>query len=172
MMFTASTKLAPPWITYVSELEQMFLYDPEVHVLYDNDEHTVRLYIDEPAKATALSLVLPAEKQFGPITLIITVIPANGSVENLDNLWEAAFHNNPVFSFTKRITGVFTNPITYVVFKNKVVQYFNDDLSDVYGNCSTLYQNIAADIFNVCDGTFFCTDTDEQSFGYPLGEWP
>ena len=59
----------------------------------------------------------------------------------------------------------------YVVFENKVVQFFNDDLSDIHGNKSTLYQEIAKDIFGDCDNIYFCTDTKEE-IGKPLGEWP
>ena len=33
--------------------------------------------------------------------------------------------------------------ITYVIFKNCVVQFFNDNLNDAHGLISTLYQNIA-----------------------------
>ena len=66
------------------------------------------------------------------------------------------------------------NPITYVVFVNEVVQYFNDDLGDVYGQCSTLYQEIAKDVFGETEGVFFCTDVEEPVYalGKPLGEWP
>ena len=61
----------------------------------------------------------------------------------------------------------------YIVFKNKVVQYFNDDLKDVNGFCSTLYQKIAKDIFaeNGCETACYCTDVSEN-LGKPLGEWP
>lgn len=58
--------------------------------------------------------------------------------------------------------GIFSNPITYIVFKNKVVQFWNDDLSDIYGNRSTLYQDIAKEIFGESSGIFFCTDKEEK----------
>lgn len=41
---------------------------------------------------------------------------------------------------------------------NKVVQYFNDDLGDAHGVCSTLYQEIAKDVFGEHEGIFFCTN--------------
>ena len=33
----ANVKLSPPWIIFVTELEQLFKYDPQVHVIYDSE---------------------------------------------------------------------------------------------------------------------------------------
>lgn len=174
----ANVKLAPPWVTYVSELEQMFKYDPEVHVVYDNDKHEVKVYVDNPVKAYALNVLLSAEKEFGNVTLHIIVVPSNGYTETRDVLYEAALSGNGAFAFVKRISGIFANDLVYVVFKNRVVQYFNDDLGDVYGQCSTLYQEIAKHIFENKEGVFFCTDIDEivkedmLGVGEPESYWP
>jgi len=60
-----------------------------------------------------------------------------------------------------------------VVFKNCVVQFFNDNLNDAHGVISTLYQNIAAEIFEDANlpGVHYCTDV-ERKLGKPLGDWP
>ena len=155
----AMIKQAPPWITYVSELEQLFKLDDEVHVVYDNDEHNVKLYVENAEKATALMNLIPEKKEFGNVTLTIEVVPANGYERfNVDNEYQAALNGNGAFSFIKVVSGVFTNNITYVVFKNRVVQYFDDNLGDIYGQRSTLYQEIAKNIFGETEGVFFCTD--------------
>lgn len=155
----AMIKQAPPWITYVSELEQLFKLDDEVHVVYDNDEHNVKLYVENAEKATALMNLIPEKKEFGNVTLTIEVVPTNGCERfNVDNEYEAALNGNGAFSFIKVVRGIFTNNITYVVFKNRVVQYFDDNLGDIYGQRSTLYQEIAKHIFGEKDGVFFCTD--------------
>jgi len=44
-------------------------------------------------------------------------------------------------------------------------------LNDIYGNTSTLYQDIAAEVFEDQPGIFYCTDI-EGKVGKPLGEWP
>ena len=173
----ASIKLAPPWVTFANEMTQLFMHDPEVHVVYDNDAQKIRLYVDTAAKAGALVALLPTQKTYGNVTLTIDVIPANGVlVVKSGDLYQAAFKGNDAFAFTKTITGIFTNNITYVVFKNKVVQYFNDDLGDIYGQCSTLYQEIAKNIFGETEGVFFCTDRAipllSDGINCPLGEWP
>ena len=171
----AMAKLAPPWITYVKELEQMFKFDPEVHVVYDNDEYEVKLYVDTAPKASALMELLPATKDFGNVALHIIIVPANGTlVVTRANLYQTAFKGNGAFSFVKTIPGIFANDLTYVVFRNRVVQYWNDNLGDVYGQQSTLYQEIAKNLFGETEGVFFCTDVEEpvRQLGAPLGEWP
>lgn len=171
----AMTRLAPPWLIFVKELEQLFKYDSEVHIVYDNQEYHVKVYVDSAAKAAALSELLPAEKQYGNVILTVSILPANGiGAATKANLYQTAFKDNGAFSFVKVVKGIFTNDLTYVVFKNRVVQYFNDDLGDVYGQCSTLYQEIAKDVFGETEGVFFCTDVEEPVYalGKPLGEWP
>lgn len=173
----ATLGLSAPWDTYVAEVEQMFMYDEEVHVVFDREEMELMLYVDAPYKAVALDVLLPDSKDFGDTHLKITIIPANANVHNVslskNDLFENAFSLNPAFSFVKTIHGVFPNDLTYVVFENRVVQYFNDNLGDIYGCCSTLYQNIAKDIFVPMDGVFFCTDKPSDLKGRNWSEqWP
>ena len=185
----AMLKLAPPWVRYANEMTQLFKYDKEVHVVYDNEQLILSLYVDCQRKADALAELLPESVAFGNITLHINVIPANGALSTVAGLskpalFANAFEGNGAFSFIKTVTGIFSNNLTYVVFKNKVVQYFNDDLGDIYGNCSTLYQDIAKNIFGNQEGIYFCTDVEEPVYNTtidkltntciyaPLGEWP
>ena len=151
-------KLAAPWITFYREIEALFKDDPEINVIFDEDDLVIRLWVENAAKADALNQLLPAEKSFGNVTVKISVIPANMSAPSRISLIETAFKGNPAFAFTESAEGIFTNPIHYVVFTNKVVQYYNDDLSDFYGNCSTLYQYIADDVIGSSEGICFCTD--------------
>ena len=171
-------KMSPPWILYVSQINALFANDPDITVEYDNDKVEVRLYVDNNKKAAALMYLLPYEKEFGNVSLDIIIIPSNNKVEKVDlttaqDYFEAAFENNPVFAFTHVISGIFTNVLTYVVFKNRVVQFFADNLNDIHGNISTLYEELARDVFNmdVVPGVLFCTDIEEK-VGKPLGEWP
>lgn len=184
----AKLNLSTPWMTHYHELVAMFKYDPEVHVVYDEEENIIRLYVDRQAKADALASIIKNEMTFGNVKLFIEIVPANGALPMIaatvkPGTFEDAFKDNGAFSFVKRIAGIFSNDLTYVVFKNKVVQFFNDDLGDIYGNCSTLYQNIAKDIFNELEGVFYCTDVEEPviststntstfELAKPLGEWP
>lgn len=154
----AILNLSSPWVEFYREIEAMFKEDPQIKVVYDEEGNTVKLYVEDSDKADALSQILPTEKSFGNVTINIEVIPANVSSNSKFPLFRKAFEGNPVFSYATSSSGVFE--INYVVFKNKVVQYPNDDISDVNGLRSTLYQNIADDIFTNREGIYFCTDVE------------
>jgi len=171
----AKLNLSAPWVEFYYEVEAMFKHDPQVHVVYDEDHYELYLYVDEAAKAAALEKLLPAEKEFGNVKLKISVVPANlENVDEIRDIYSVAFYGNPALSFIKNIHGVFANNMKYVVFRKEVVQYWVDDLGDIYGQRSTLYQEIAKDIFEEHDGVFFCTDAEDPKgcLGKPLGEWP
>lgn len=176
----AQLKLSAPWVVFYKEIQEMFRTDPGVHVVYDEGEGDVghvRLYVEEQEKADALSRILIRKKDFGSISMDVTVIPANGCMAEMKQspatLFRAAFDGNDALEYISTVRGIFANDLNYVVFKNCVVQYFNDDLGDAHGVCSTLYQEIAKDIFEPMEGVFYCTDVPAgKSFGFPLGEWP
>ena len=165
----AILKLSAPWQIYYKELCELFKYDSEVRIVYDTDEQIINIYVDNTAKAEAMAAVLPTEKDFGGITVLIVVIPANKT--NLrrtrGTTYEDLFYKNPIVDDIVTIEGVMTNPITYVIFKKEVVQYYNDSLSDAHGLCSTLYQDIAKRVLDADEGIFFCTNNTMGSFKIP-----
>ena len=108
---------------------------------------------------------IPREPVFGYLHKMSIVLPNN----------YPSADGNPIFSFCRVVSGIFSHDLVYVVFVNRVVQYFNDDLSDIYGQCSTLYQTIAKDILKPQEGVFYCTDVEQpvyEDLFSPLGEWP
>lgn len=155
-----SLALSPPWMIYYEKIKALFSEDSEIRVYFNDEEMTISLYVKNGRKADALSQLLPLEKSFGSVDIGIKVIPANNFQtvnSNPEELIKAAFEGNPALRFTQTITGVLSNPITYVVFDKRVVQYYNDDLGDYYGQCSTLYQDLAKEVFGVEEGVFYCT---------------
>ena len=168
----ANLKLLSPWVKYVKELEALFLEDPTVHVVYDEDNLIVNVYVDETEKADALNVLLPNILVFGDVNLTIGVIPANkkekacGDPPDNATLIEHAFKGNGAFAFVQTVKGIFTNNLTYVVFKNKVVQYYTDDLGDIYGLESTVYEDIARDVFVEREGVYYCTDLPQEQHFY------
>ena len=158
----ANLKLAAPWTIYYEEIKALFGSDPDIKVSVDDEEKVVRLYVDGEEKAEALEKLLPAEKTFGNVTVRTVVVPGNELTEKKLSWFQAALAGNPVFSFTKMNEGVFTIPLSYVVFKNRVVQFFADNLQDVNGNITTLYETIAKDVFGETPGICFCTDIEEK----------
>ena len=154
----AILKLSAPWMTYYKELNELFKRDPQVKVVYDDENREVTLYVDDAEKADAITQLLPTEVEFGNVTLKVFVVPANKLLKSKGTDFEKAFKDNPAVSYTETIRTIFGDDITFVVFKKEVVQYFNDDLFDVNGLCSTLYQDIAKRVFKDVDGVRFCTD--------------
>ena len=150
-------KLSAPWVFFYRELEALFKDDPEVRVVFSEEEYEVKLFVENPRKADALQQLLPTEKVFGNVTLKITIIPANDGKLTIAQAFNDAFAGNPALVGLYHIEtpmGAFD----YAAFKGKVVQFFNDDLSDLNGNCSTLYQEIAKDVFGLKSDLMFCTE--------------
>lgn len=164
-------KLAPPWIQYVNKLLALFGNDPEIKMEYDNDKVNLKIRVANEIKADAITQLLPVEKKFGNVALTIDVIPAN-ELKTEASLFQNAFNGNPVFSYVFPVEGAFSNPITYVCFKRRIVQYYDDNLGDPHGNTTTLCQTIADEVFGDRKGVFFCTDTEGENIGKQLGEWP
>ena len=153
----SNMKLSSPWVLYYREVEALFAEDPGVTISLDEVTCTLKIYVDNnPEKAEALTQLLPAYKYFGNIALKIEVLPSNIQATSKIDLFRKAFSGNPAVSYIETVDGIFR--ANYIVFKNKVVQYFADDLGDINGMHSTLYQDIAQDIFGSEEGIYYCTD--------------
>lgn len=154
--------LSAPWVEFYQEIKALFGDDPAIRIDYNKDEKVISLRVEGQDKAEALEALLPKEKTFGNVTVKLLVIPANLLQTSRLSLFQAAFEGNPAFSYAKEVEpSVAAFGASYVVFKKKVVQFFNDDLSDVYGVKSTLYEEIARDVFGPDAGVFFCTDRED-----------
>lgn len=172
-------KLSPPWITYVKQLEVLF--DPDPLIAFNEDYTSeegpsVILATTEANKAAALRKLLPEEKKFGNVALKIDIdcpTVSNICFPTPVKLFEAAFKKNPVFKYAiaPADAGYYWFSMTYVVFKKEVVQYFNDNLNDAHGLVSTLYQDIAREIFADAglDGVYYNTDIVDECANSLLG---
>jgi len=157
-MLDVKLTVSAPWFIHYRKLQAMFLEDPQVTVKFDQDNYEVKLYVDDADKAEALGKILRNSIDYGTITLKVTVIPPNYTDTNIRDLYEKALEGNGAVSdyLTNQVIGK-----NYVIFKNEVVQYFSDDLSKANSVTSTLYENIAEDIF---------IDRAEMGYSTELGE--
>ena len=161
-----SFKLASPWMIFSREVEAMFEKDSEVRVEFDNDAVELKIYVDSTIKAIALTALLPSIKTFGNVVMGISIIPANPVGVNdakpkrvtLDT-FKIAFAGNGAISQFKHLEGMGMS-IDYVVFKPEIIQYRADNIADLHGINSVLYQDIAYRVFEHLQysGVFFCTD--------------
>lgn len=154
----AIIKKSAPWVEYYRQVNALFDEDPDIRVIYNEEINQLNLYVNNTEKAEALSRLLPTGITFGNVTMEILVTPSNLSNSYKGDLIAAALKGNAAVSRIVTIDDVFANKITYVIFRRGVVQYFDDDLSDYHGVHSTLYENIAREVFEDLEGVFFCTD--------------
>lgn len=169
--------LSSPWVSYYHELKAFFAEDPEIKIGFDNDAPEVKVFVDNDDKAEALAEVLPQSKNFGNVSLKISIIPANSKKTKRtdgEDLLHRVFKNNEAVEEIKVIDYYGAYKFTYVIFKNVVVQYWNDNLADANGLISTLYEDLAKHIIPA--GAFgevsYCTAPAVKGVNSPLGEWP
>lgn len=154
--------LSSPWQTYVNELTAMFEKDDEVQIIFDESDYEVKIYVSKNyKKAEALDKILKHEQDFGNVKLKIDVVPPNEEDDDdILKVFERAFEGNCAMQYTLPVEspiGVFR----FVAFENKVVQFYNDQLDDPHGFRSTLFQEIAKDIFDEHLDVRYCTDPIE-----------
>lgn len=169
----AKLNLSSPWVMYYRKLSAFFKEDPEVRITYDEIEQEIKLYVYNAEKAVALENLLPSEQVFGNVTLYVAIVPANkttfdsvkaaSSINSIiaNEIIHICFNNKAVVDI-KVVDGIMTNRMTFVIFRKEVVQWFSDDISDYHGIHSTLYQDLAKEIFGNIDGVFFCTDNEME----------
>ena len=156
----ARLNLLPPQAIYYHELNSMFKNDPQVTVIYDDEAENIKVYVADTKKAAALDKILYHIQEYGNITLTIDVIPPNNTFGSITTATlKDAFIGNEAVADIIEVTGWFSG--IYVVFKKEVVQYLSDTISSPYGATSTLYENIARNIFDIGAGVFFCTEVSK-----------
>jgi len=171
--------LSSPWDLYYREVEALFKHDKDIKVEMDDEELALNIIVKTVDKYAALIMLFPNFKKFGNVNLKININLSISSKIDLDKIEDVVdeysrkpliailaqlFQDNPILSFIKTISGVFVNDLHYVVFKKEVVQYFADNLGDIYGQISTLYQDLAKDVIGELPGICYCTDCDKMVF--------
>ena len=153
---SGNLRISSPWISYIRKVYLLFKEDEEINLKYDAKNNELLIYVNNQTKADALAKKLPVEKTFGNVTLKITIIPANTEDSNID-IFRKIFNGNPICKEIVADESPTAMGMNHVVFENKVVQYFNDQLDDPYGVKSALYEDLARDVFEEPDGVFFNT---------------
>ena len=174
-------KILPPWSLVIRQVEALFDGDSQIacNTDFDGAHPAIVLACNNSDKVAALMQILPSEPiDFGGVKFNILVdgTPSNRAFKTKKELFETAFSGNPAFAYAVSPVDEGYNwfSMTYVVFKNCVVQYFADNLNDCHGIISTLYQDIAANILTGpgAQGVYFNTDVERGKLGKSLTEWP
>ena len=173
-------KISPPWVTVIHKIEALFGGDPQIVLTpnYEGKDPSIILSCNNGDKVTALQQILPSKFEFGNVALNIDIegTPSDIAFRTKKDLFDTVFAGNPVYAYSVSPVddGAYWFSMVYVVFKNCVVQFFNDNLDDCHGIISTLYQDIAKDILagTAVNGVYFNTDVERGSVGEPINEWP
>lgn len=161
----AMIKISPPWYSFYKELKCLLGDDKDINIVFDEQKMEIFLYVQKVRTAAALTTFLPTKKIFGKVELKITVVPTNDISKVKNVRFEDIFLNNPHVYKILRAENFFYSSLVYIIFNYEIAQYFNDNLSDAYGCCSKLYQDIAREIFDskVPIGTFFSTEISGEN---------
>jgi hypothetical protein len=140
-------EIQSPWIIFCKELNALFGRDPDITIQYNQDTNTIKLFVSKIHKAEALSMILPQEKVYGNVTLHIEIVPPNDNLMGFEETFNMAFAGNPCFAFAAGSESPVIGHVDYLVFKPEAAQFFIDDVGELYGNKTMLYQDVAKDVF-------------------------
>ena len=155
---TSTPTLSPPWYSFRNELNDTVGKTPGVVVsplVQDSDnQYEVEVSTKSNGRGLALASVLSLTVNFGGVTVQVHVVKPNGmsytpvtpaTAHQLGALEEAALSGNKMF---KEVVVQQSSPFgaaedVYPVFTKSVVQYYNDNIADLYNN----QNSVAADAF-------------------------
>jgi hypothetical protein len=152
----AQVQLSPPQFTYFNLIKSSIGNDPLVTVepleILPSGNFLITLRVRGLHKARALATLIVPSRAIGGVRLTVQVRTTQGTLvkplrciftpEQIVKLYQTAFRTNRLFLFAA-IRQFFAQRYVYPVFRARIIQFFNDDLSDYYGN----YNNIAAFVF-------------------------
>ena len=153
----SNVNLSAPWDIMAKNIEKLFERDPEVEVSYSEEQKTVVIRVfNNKSKYEAIEHIMPKHKQFGDVTLDIMVATVTSNCTEPE-YFAKAFEGNPAFKRCDCYNTPAGDSIYFAVFEKSVVQFHNDNIGNPYGIKSTLYEDIAREVF---DNTYmrFCTE--------------
>ena len=147
--------LTPPWYTFFNFLKHSIGRTKCVQVLemkeLSDSNYLIQVDVKNQDKAFALATILLPFKNFGNINVRVEVLhfgqvvaPEDQilDVSELIRIFEEALDTNCYFKYVEFVK-MLDLYIIFPVFKKEVIQFFNDDLSDLYRN----YNGVAASVF-------------------------
>jgi hypothetical protein len=151
-----------PWTTTYNKICALFNNDLDLHItdLTEKTEgnYTFTISSVNGVKLDSIKKILKNHFEFGNVTMDIEFIPENDDDKITDSDFRNAFNCNENLAEVRTIETPDGFSRTYVVFEKEVVQFYNDDLTDLYGNYNGLMEDIARELFNEVDPSIsYCT---------------
>lgn len=161
---TQGVKKSAPWVRYVALLKMLFENDPDVRIVYrDETPYIIDINITGEEKFEAATKLIGETKTFGNVVLTIRYHLSNPvkKEKSKKELFKALLEGNPILTDIVTIDLPNTsNNITYFLFKDEVVQYWDDALSNPHGVLSTLWEEIMKELFEDTEEVIFTTRVD------------
>ncbi|MGG7177558.1 hypothetical protein ACQPU1_08205 [Clostridium paraputrificum] len=164
----ANINLSPPWFTLANEIKYTYGLSRyiEVNDLFQTGEsYTLTINVCNDEVANALRQVLPQTKDFGGVTVNIVIFNSSGNVvplidieytpEILAQTFCLALFSNPLFVGTVLTAGKVPPNAeerignVVIIIKAAVVQFYNDDISDLCKNFNEVAAKVFADVTNL-----------------------
>ena len=164
-------RLSPPWYGWANEVKAIFENDQDITVadLEETDGkggYVLTIDATTEEKADALRVMLPIIKNFGNINVDIE-ITMNGTpidyVAERSSIPETIDWINQLFDGSGDVVDaqcyeLFGGYVGFVVCPARIIQFYNDDITDVNGNTTMLFADAARDVLEVPAGVNFCTE--------------
>jgi len=154
--------LQSPWVTLYNKIYFMFSNDEDLDIsnLIESDgNYSMTIASNNTTKLKAIEKILKHEFSLGNITFKINFVYGENESDNITiSDIKNAFNGNTVISTIKTAMTPAQDELTFVLFNREVVQFYNDDISDFYGNYNGLAEDIAREIFNNQFDINYCTD--------------
>lgn len=160
----ANVGIQSPWVTTYNKIKALFERDDDLTISpLSEDEggvYTFSISSANETKINAIEKILANNYEFGNVTLNIKFIVDDAGKEGITAAdLKNAFTGNNVVSKIETIPNPFGSTQTFVMFNKEVIQFYNDDISDRYGNYNGLAEDIARELFNETDASIsYCTD--------------
>lgn len=153
-------KIQSPWQTYFNKIKAIFGDDPDIEIPQPKDAKDGQFIIDidcsSTVKALALDKLLKHSITMGNITVKVMVNDVSEITPvDLDTI-TAAFERNPHFKDATSVETPAGAEVDFCIMNKEVIQFFNDDLTDIYGNFNGLAEDILREI-TVDSNINFCT---------------
>jgi hypothetical protein len=150
-----NARLSPPMWTVHRQISALFGKDVEINIKEPVETDAgvdFIIIVSNNAKAQAIKALLKNSFDCGVhVNVYVYGADENTEVKASDigdiKTVENAFAGNPIFFGIKDVSSA-GRTMAYCIFKKEVIQFWNDDLSDFYGNCSTLPHFLAIELFN------------------------
>ena len=116
-------------------------------------------------KIAALEKVIKNVFNLGNVTLTVNFVHEREDEDVTAQDFIDAFEGNSNFVTVEETSkGLFQN-LVYVIFAKEILQFFNDDLSDIYGNANLIVADAANDVCNKSKEKemYFCTSNGTEA---------